>query len=58
MNAEEVMIISNQDKSLYSIVSEVFSSAHHSHCCKHITDNMQKYFRLAALHAFWKATYA
>lgn len=57
MDAEEVVIISDRDKGLQSVVSEVFPDAHHSHCCQHLADNIQKHFGLPAQNAFWKAAY-
>jgi transposase-like protein len=58
MDTEGVVMMSDQDKGLQSAVSEVFSGAHHSHCCQHLADNIQKHFGLPARGVFWKAAYA
>jgi hypothetical protein len=52
MDCNGIVIISDRDKGLQTAVPEVFPNAHHSYCCQHLADNVQKYFGLACRTAF------
>jgi hypothetical protein len=53
-----IVFISDRDKGLQAAVAEAFSKSHHSYCCQHLGDNIQKHFGLACRTAFWKVAYA
>jgi hypothetical protein len=55
---EHTVIISDRDKGLQTAVSSVLPDAHHSYCCQHLADNIQKSFGLACRNQFWKAAHA
>lgn len=58
IECEGMVLISDRDKGLQAAVHEVLPQAHHSHCCQHLADNIQKNYKLVCRNLFWGAAYA
>ena len=47
-------IISDRDKGLSTATDRMIPNAHKAHCCKHLADNVQTAFGMAAKKIFWE----
>jgi hypothetical protein len=55
---EHMVIISDKNKGLQTVVSSILPNAHYSYYCQYLADNVQKSFNFACRNQFWKVAHA
>ena len=54
INTVNCTVISDRDKGLSTATDQTIPNAHRAHCCKHLADNVQTAYGMAAKKIFWE----